>query len=374
MKFKYIFTVLLPIVGLGLIIGSSLVAFFNYKKLNVLGIIFVILGIILGNLIIKISTSLRKEIRQNIETDEYGNKRKTYKDMSKQEKQYIDLITTAQDEQLLSDSELRAMTKNGSKFPEKDLNNLVGLERVKEKIGELEAQMEYLNKNEKKVFHMCFLGNPGTGKTSVCKILTGFLYKYKYIKGNKYIYTDASNIIACSDPPRKMKLILQKSHNTLLFIDEAYCFVGNRQGYEALTLLLNEMENNRDNLIIILAGYKKEMKELLNMNSGLKSRINTFLFFEDYSHNEMELILDHLAEEDDLIISKEAREKFINQFIWQKCLPSFANARTVRKIYENAKSKHFYNLKKKIISDEYRYTLTKEDICDTDDEDDYLIH
>ena len=88
----------------------------------------------------------------------------------------------------------------------------------------------------------------------------------------------------------------------------------------------------------------------------------------------MELILDHLAEEDDLIISKEAREKFINQFIWQKCLPSFANARTVRKIYENAKSKHFYNLKKKIISDEYRYTLTKEDICDTDDEDDYLIH
>jgi Cdc6-like AAA superfamily ATPase len=132
------------------------------------------------------------------------------------------------------------------------------------------------------------------------------------------------------------------------------------------------MENNRDNLIIILAGYKKEMKELLTLNSGLKSRINTYLFFEDYTHYEMELILDKIAEEDDMTISAEARNCFVNQFIWQKCQPSFANGRTVRKIYENAKSKHFYNLKKKLISDEFRYTFLPEDVVDTIDEDNYL--
>lgn len=372
MKLKYCLSIIAPILGLALIIGSSLFALYNFKNLSTIGYILVISGILIGLFLFKISGNLRRESRQALQTDEYGNRVRGYKELSKQERNFIDVLTIAQDEQLLSEAEFKTMVKDGSKHPEEDLNNLIGLNKVKMKINELEAQMDFLDKKERKAFHMCFLGNPGTGKTTVSKILTGFLYKYKFIKSNKFIYTDATNIIASSDPVRKMKLILKRSHNTLLFIDEAYCFCGNRQGYEALTLLLNEMENNRDNLIIILAGYKKEMKELLNLNSGLKSRINTYLFFEDYTHYEMELILEKIAEEDDMTISKDARNSFVNQFIWQKCQPSFANGRTVRKIYENAKSKHYYNLKKKIIPDDCRYTFMTEDIVDSVEEDNYL--
>lgn len=372
-KLKYASGILFPIVGLSLILFSIGYAIIQYKKLTPIGWGITIGAVIIGILLIKIFSFVRKAARQALSSDEYGNKTRTYKDMSKQERLYIDLLTTAQDEQLLSTAEYTSMIKPGAQNPTEALNSLIGLKEVKQKVSELEAQMNYTKKDERQAFHMCFLGNPGTGKTTVSKIMAGFLYKYKYIKKNQYIYTDASNIIACSDPTRKMKLILQKSHGNLIFIDEAYCFYQSRQGYEALTLLLNEMENSRNNMIIILAGYKKEMKELFSMNSGLQSRFNTYLFFEDYTQNEMMDILHYIADGKHYKISPAAEKLFIDEFIWQKCLPSFANARTVRKIFENTLSRHFYNLKNNIITLDKKYIICKEDVVTSLKKDNYFL-
>lgn len=372
MKLKYGFSILLSLIGLMLIGAGAIYGALHFKNLSTFG--FVLIGglIVIGLLFMFISKPMRQNSRQEMQTDKYGNRNKGYSQMSKKERDYIDLLTTAQDEQILSEAEWRSMNKKGSDNPKEVLNSLIGLHEVKQKVSELEAQMNYLPKNERKAFHMCFLGRPGTGKTTISSILTGFLYQNKFIKQNKYIYTDASNIVACGNAARKMKLILQRCHGSVLFIDEAYCFAYNNQGYEALTLLLNEMENSRNDLIVIMAGYKKEMKSLFALNSGLQSRINTYLFFEDYDQNEMVDIIKYIAKQENFEISSLAIDKLVNIFIWQKCLPSFANARTVRKIFENAKSRHYYNLSAGIISKEYKNCILPEDIIENIKEDNYF--
>ena len=251
---------------------------------------------------------------------------------------------------------------------------MIGLENVKETVEKLKAQMQFNNRKNSKAFHMCFLGNPGTGKTTVAKILTGILYKNKYIKKNEYICTDSATIMSAHDS-RKMKLILNKAHNRVLFIDEAYALAYDTSGagQQILAMLLNEMENSRDNMIVILAGYKNEMKMLFQLNEGLASRINTYLFFEDYDQAEMGEILKGLATKDGYLIESNAFEMLINVLLYKKCLPSFANGRTVRKTYEKTLQNHYYNLSSGKLDKSYRFTITKEDVSDNDLEDKYLV-
>lgn len=219
---------------------------------------------------------------------------------------------------------------------------------------------------------MCFLGNPGTGKTTIMGILTGLLYKYQYIKKNQYIYTDASSILSSTNPSRRMELLLQKSHNKVIFIDEAYMLAYDNSGYKVLTLLLNAMENNRNDTIIVLAGYKKEMKTLLALNSGLPSRINKYLFFSDYTQTELIEILHKMSEDKGFTISKEAEEKLTNILLWKMCQSSFANARTVRQLLESAILRHYYNLEFNHTSLSNAKIILPEDIELNEEEDIYL--
>lgn len=280
----------------------------------------------------------------------------------------------AENQTILSEAEFSSMLHPGSKNPDKELNDLIGLENVKETVEKLKAQMQFNNRKNNKAFHMCFLGNPGTGKTTVAKILTGILYKNKYIKKNEYICTDSATIMSAHDS-RKMKLILNKAHNRVLFIDEAYALAYDTSGagQQILAMLLNEMENSRDNMIVILAGYKNEMKMLFQLNEGLASRINTYLFFEDYDQAEMGEILKGLATKDGYLIESDAFEMLINVLLYKKCLPSFANGRTVRKTYEKTLQNHYYNLSSGKLDKSYRFTITKEDVSDNDLEDKYLV-
>lgn len=369
---KYYNTIFISLLGLLLTIFSTGFLVLNFKDLTTLGNILCISGIMGGLIIIYIMKIQRVNARQEAENDKYGNKKKDYKYLSAQERKIIDMAITVENEQALSDAEYRTMIKPGIKNPDEVLKNLIGLKDVKQKIKELKAQMEYVNKKDRHTFHMCYLGNPGTGKTTVAGIITGYLYKYKFIKKNEYVCTDASSIMSSSYASRKMKLILQKSHGKVLFIDEAYAFAYNAIGNEILAMLLNEMENSRNDITVIFAGYKKEMKMLFNMNSGLQSRINTYIFFEDYDQNEMDEILHVFAKQKNIKITEEANEEFIKIFIWKKCQPTFANARTVRKIFENALSKHYYNLSAGIIDKSMKDTIMLEDIEDNSQEDEYF--
>lgn len=379
-KIKYIMSILISaLIFVGMFVYSiyfipSLITSIEKNGFTLNTMIIPIIIYSIGIICIMCLKKVRIEERQKAEHDEYGNSKKTYASLSAQERKQIDMFTIAEEQSILPDKEYRAMTHEGSKDPDKDLENLIGLNDVKIRIDELKATMEYTKKEERHAFHSCFLGNPGTGKTTIAKILTGFLYKYQFIKKNEFVCTDASSILASSNPVRKIQLILRKSHGKVIFIDEAYAFAFDNTGKasEALAILINEMENSRENTTIIFAGYKKEMRYLFQLNSGLKSRINTYLFFEDYDQNELTSILHTMLKQKNMTISDVAQNKAIKIILWQKCLPDFANARTVRTLVENAISKHYYNLSKKLIPEELKNEIQEIDIVEQDKVDDYF--
>lgn len=366
--FKYALGIIFPVIGVLLFF----VAFFVFlsSKTYIMPIIL----ITVGALLIIFSKNFRIKARQDYEFDKYGNSKKKYSSLSQEDRKVIDMAIMAENQTILSEAEFSSMLHPGSKNPDKELNDLIGLENVKETVEKLKAQMQFNDRKNSKAFHMCFLGNPGTGKTTVAKILTGILYKNKYIKKNEYICTDSATIMSAHDS-RKMKLILNKAHNRVLFIDEAYALAYDTSGagQQILAMLLNEMENSRDNMIVILAGYKNEMKMLFQLNEGLASRINTYLFFEDYDQAEMGEILKGLATKDGYLIESDAFEMLINVLLYKKCLPFFANGRTVRKTYEKTLQNHYYNLSSGKLDKSYRFTITKEDVSDNDLEDKYLV-
>lgn len=333
--------------------GNKLTSF-GWIALTVLVVINAILAILL------------KPILQ-IKREEYAAYKKSigksysYNKLSMQERRRIEKENILKEEKLLSTLEYKNTLRKGSDNPDQDLNQLIGLSELKKEIFKFEYA---LNKNALNL-HMCFLGNPGTGKTTMAAIITGLLYRYKYIKENEYIYVDGNFFKSSSDPIERTKLLLVKAKKKVLFIDEAYALVqGNYSlGQQIIATLLNEMENNRTDLIIILAGYQKEMKQLFLSNSGLASRVKNYFVFEDYNLIELQNIFTQMVYKNQLAISSNALEKFTDLIEKEKKKSSFANARTVRNIVENALLEHQYNLKNNLISTPYM--LQPEDIVNT---------
>ena len=296
-----------------------------------------------------------------------------YKNMSKEERQKADLMRAMKNESLLSSVEYKNILKQGSKDPEEDLKNLIGLHAVKESVLRYQAQLENksLDYGSK---HMCFLGNPGTGKTTVAGIITGFFYQYKYIKKNEYIAIDGNFLKSSEDPIGRTNLLLQKAKGKVLLIDEAYSLVQGNSGIgqQILATIINEMENNRDKMIIILSGYKKEMRELFQANSGLASRIKNYYIFEDYTIEEMKEIFTSLIHKQNLVVDVDALDKVAEILTRKKQLKNFANARTVRNIAEKSIAEHQYHVVRKHLAEHDRYRLLASDILDEKEMDDYL--
>lgn len=313
--------------------------------------------------------------RQSVEYDEFGrSKRKgDFKKLSRAEQDAIDLQKTADLERILSSSVITKITKEGSKEPEKDLEKMIGLTPVKNKVAEMSARMKFekeSNKNKRKKDrinsmsgrHMVFYGSAGTGKTTVARIITGFLYKYGYIKKNKCVEVDGNFLKAGSETSTKVKMITQYAYDGVLFIDEAYVLCEGTYGDEAVATLIKEMEDNRDRFICILAGYTKDMNRLLESNTGFKSRIKEYLNFPDYNILEMKEIFAAMANEQGFAVSGEALERLEIRLSKERELRTFGNGRTVRNLLDEAIDKHSYNYVSKVIPETERYRICKEDI------------
>ena len=241
-----------------------------------------------------------------------------------------------------------------------ELDSLVGLEKVKKMLREL-VDLISLKEKSKDILniksinlHMVFLGNPGTGKTTVARIVSKILYNLKYIKQDKLLEVTSKDLVAeyVGQTSIKTANVVQKALGGVLFIDEAYSLAsgkgeGNSFNEEAVATLIQAMENNRDNLVVIFAGYTKEMQDFLNLNSGIVSRIGYTVEFEDYTVDELWKIFNQMMTKAGFVVSKEAEDKVKKIIEENKGTRNFGNARFVRNVYEKSIIKHASNTKDK---------------------------
>ena len=254
----------------------------------------------------------------------------------------------------------------------KELEELVGLKKVKKVLYELVDVMKLKEKagDDLKIkdinLHMVFLGNPGTGKTTIARIIAGILYELGYVKENKLIEVSVKDLVAeyVGQTAPKTMSVIEKAMNGVLFIDEAYTLaVGHDNTYnaEAIATLIQAMENYRDKLVVIFAGYTKEMQDFLNSNSGIVSRIGYTLEFDDYTTDELVEIFMGMVKKNGFEIEDKAIDYLRKIIDDNRNVKNFGNARFVRNIYEKTVVKHASRVKdkkqkKKLI------TITKEDI------------
>ena len=226
-----------------------------------------------------------------------------------------------------------------------DINSMIGLSQVKKEINSL-IQLENYRKIRMEEglsvpsisHHLVFKGNPGTGKTTVARLI-GKIYKSLGILSNgQLIETDRSGLVAgyVGQTALKTKEVVESAIGGVLFIDEAYTLLGNSNDYgqEAIDTLLKEMEDHRDNLVVIVAGYSYEMDNFINSNPGLKSRFTRYLQFDDYSYQEMLDIFRGLCYKNQYSITPEAEQLLFNYFMSIDS-SSIGNGRGVRNIFEN---------------------------------------
>ena len=253
-----------------------------------------------------------------------------------------------------------------------ELEELVGLKKVKKVLYELVDVINLKDKTKDKLkikdinLHMVFLGNPGTGKTTIARIISSILYNLGYVKENKLIEVSVKDLVAeyVGQTAPKTNRVIEKAMNGVLFIDEAYTLAvkgDNSYNAEAIATLIQAMENYRDKLVVIFAGYTKEMKDFLDSNSGIVSRIGYTLEFDDYTVEELIEIFLGFMKKSGFIVEDAALkylEKIINE---NRNMKNFGNARFVRNIYEKSIVKHASRVKNNKRSN-ILTTITKEDI------------
>lgn len=250
-----------------------------------------------------------------------------------------------------------------------ELNNLIGLENIKEEINKLLIYLKFREKTEKYLdlekpnLHMFFTGNPGTGKTTVARIVSKLLYEMGYVKNSKVAEITPKELIAeyVGQTAIKTANFINKHKGGVIFIDEAYIFSSDANEFasEALVEILKELEKNET--VFIFAGYKDEMKNFINMNPGLESRIGYYLNYEDYTKEELLQIFDFKINKMGFIVEEELREEISKLLEKEKETKKFGNGRYIDKlinkiILEHVVNTEKYKSKKKLI------TLTKDDL------------
>lgn len=236
-----------------------------------------------------------------------------------------------------------------------ELNALVGLEKVKNKVQDLivyqKVQKIRREKNlhsAKNTLHIAFTGNPGTGKTTVARIVGRIYKRIGLLSKGHFVEVSRTDLIAGyqGQTALKVKKVIEQAKGGVLFIDEAYSITENDHsdsyGRECLTELTKALEDYREDLVVIVAGYTEPMNKFFESNPGLKSRFNTFIEFDDYSPNELGEILISMCKNNDYTLDEEAKEKIHLYFEQQTSAKdeNFANGRLVRNLYDDLVINH----------------------------------
>lgn len=242
------------------------------------------------------------------------------------------------------------ITEPSSEDPYKELESLIGLAPVKEEVKSLsnfiKVQQARKNKGLQEAqvsYHLVFTGNPGTGKTSVARIMARIYKDLGVLKKGHLVETDRSGLIAeyVGQTATKTNAVIDSALNGVLFIDEAYALTnGGEQdfGGEAIATLLKRMEDDRDSLVVIVAGYTDEMKQFIESNPGLQSRFNRYIEFPDYSAQELHDIYVQRAKKGGYQLTEEADQYLLEHL--KKAVANkdrnFGNARYARNLYEKS--------------------------------------
>ena len=259
-----------------------------------------------------------------------------------------------------------------------ELNQLIGLENIKKDIRELinllEIQKKRADQGLKNIditLHTVFLGPPGTGKTSVARLLSRIFKHLGFLSKGQLCETDREGMIAgyVGQTATKVDQLVAESIGGVLFIDEAYALTqnafGNDYGAEAVNTLLKRMEDEREDLAVIVAGYTEPMKMFIESNPGLRSRFNRFFHFRHFTTSELLFIFEDFCKKSDFSISEDAKEKLVDTFelLYAKKDESFGNARVVRNIFEKCVQNQANRIIKLIeINPQVLSEFTEEDI------------
>jgi len=227
---------------------------------------------------------------------------------------------------------------------------LVGLQPVKERIREIAAYL-VVDKARRElglvatrpVLHMAFYGNPGTGKTTVGLRMATILHRLGYIRRDHMVVASRDDLVGqyVGHTAPKTKEVLKRAMGGVLFIDEAYSLYRPENerdyGQEAIEILLQVMESERENLVVILAGYKDKMERFFAQNPGLRSRIAHHIEFPDYTLDELVAIGELMLAQQNYVLDEEARAAFRRYIECRMRLPNFANARSIRNAIDRFK-------------------------------------
>ena len=229
-------------------------------------------------------------------------------------------------------------------------NSLIGLEPVKTRIKET-ASLLLVDKareklglvNESPTLHMSFSGNPGTGKTTVALKIADLLYRLGYVRKGHLVSVTRDDLVGqyIGHTAPKTKEVLKKAMGGVLFIDEAYYLYRPENerdyGQEAIEILLQVMENNRDDLVVVLAGYKDKMDKFFESNPGFRSRIAHHIDFPDYSNEELLEIAEVMIAGMNYKFNKGSKKAMAEYIEIRRKQPHFANARSIRNAIDRAR-------------------------------------
>ena len=264
---------------------------------------------------------------------------------------------------------------SGERHPEKIeelFDEIIGMDKIKNEIIALGKYVQFRDKLSKNAqnslpdmrLHMLFNGDAGTGKTTMARKLTEMLYNIGSIRINKLVEVERKDLVGeyTGQTAPKTEKVIESALGGVLFIDEAYSLTPKDNskdfGQEAIATLIKAMEDHKDELVVIFAGYTKEMKDFVNSNSGIASRIGYTFEFENYKEEELYKIFEVKCKKYSLKIDKEAKNKILEIFKYFSSVENFGNGRFVDKLLQEILIKHSMNTK----LEENIDTLLNEDI------------
>lgn len=231
-----------------------------------------------------------------------------------------------------------------------ELDNMIGLDNVKELIFEIYALLQVSQyrkdaglQTKPHVFHMIFKGNPGTGKTTVARIVAKLFHRMGVLSKGHFIEVERADLVGeyIGHTALKTRELVKRAMGGILFIDEAYSLARGGEkdfGKEAIDALVKAMEDHREDFVLILAGYSEEMEQFLTLNPGLPSRFPIQIDFADYTVDELLLIGEMMAKERDYVLMPNTIQRIKQYLIEEKNVfwRSFSNARFVRNMLDKA--------------------------------------